>query len=420
MSEIKISYNIKEFILMTLLFEIGRDKVITDQEKIYFKNLSSFLSIKEEDFFNIKAKVKLSLQDYTDNKAFSPQDFFSQIYGRLQEELNTSESNLIIQTLHSKMKCENTYPKSSLLKDFKITNSPKTLKTFQNDELQSLLLEISEKDWEDELTKFQEQIIDRKVSDDTSVIIKQEEQTGLKPGAIAGFCLSLLTCILVSGISDLATLVLAFIFSMVFSIAGAGIGVIVKRYILNKDYLSISTPIRNQYESYAMTASELLSFWDSRVELYLHYKKEFLADKIKQAAQTTGECRKVLYDLYELEGFDPLVETKLKEQITQMSVVSEEASQMNQIIQKVEDQMMKKVYELKAMIQKEKLLEKKQYEREALASRVNQVLGKSEKINAAWNEEKTELKSQISGMMTVFQKQILHTKDLVLAEIELK
>ncbi|MCJ8346828.1 hypothetical protein MJH12_14900, partial [bacterium] len=249
--------------------------------------------------------------------------------------------------------------------------------------------------------------------------IKKEEQSALKPGAITAFILTFSMFMTFSAQIDLANFIVAIFLSLFTSVAGAGIGVIIKRHLLNREILLISQPFRNKYESFAMSASELLSFWDSRVELYLHYKKEFLVDKIKQAASTTGECRKVLYDLYELEDFDPQIEEQLKDQIRQMSIVGEEASQMNQIIQRVEDQMMKKVYELKAMIQKEKLLEKQQYDREALASKINQVLGKSEKINAEWSKEKNELKSQINGMMSVFQKQILHTKDLVLAEIEL-
>ncbi|PCJ16361.1 MAG: hypothetical protein COB02_16495 [Candidatus Cloacimonadota bacterium] len=404
---------------MTFLFEAGKDQVISLKEKAYFRNLSLILKIKKEDFFTIKAQVKESLEGFSDPQKFSPKAFLQQIHGRLQLDFKESESKSIILYLHQSIKCESEYSKKDLILDFNISQNIPSKKQFQNEELQDLLHEISEKDWEDELTSFQEQIIDRKVSDDVSRFIKNEEQKALKPGAITTFCITLLIYLLVSGFS-LISLTVGIFFGLFTCIAGAGIGVIIKRYLLNKDYLLISSPIRNKYESYAMNAGELLSFWDSKVELYLHYKKEFLADKIKQASQTTGECRKVLYELYELKEDNLEIEEKLKEQIRQMSIVSEEASQMSQIIQRVEDQMMKKVYELKAMIQQEKLLEKQQYDREALSSKINQVLGKGEKINAEWSKEKTELKSQISGMMSTFQKQILHTKDLVMAEIELK
>ena len=198
-----VDEQLADFIMMTLLIEIGKKTNLSSNENSYVDNLCYFLGISKNRLKALQKLVfenEIQILDKTDS--FNFDTFFSQIYERIMHQFKENKAASITLQIHKYMVCEEYYSeaklKSNILhmnsinSDYLVKNVKNDLKISQiikstrDEEFRDLLVEVTEKDWAAELEDFRDKVINTKVEELTSKDINSNQEEGLKKGACIG------------------------------------------------------------------------------------------------------------------------------------------------------------------------------------------------------------------------------------------
>lgn len=341
-----------------------------------------------------------------------------------------------------------------------------------DEECSRLLQEVSQKDWEEELDEFRLNRVEMMIEEEVNKSIEREKEQGMKKGAIAGAALlgfvglflpwdlvmvavlvtgigvSLVSIVLTGGVGVLVAALLGIagliLYSLVFApmmamlgawfsklacvgacgligaLVGGGLGVKWQRYQLMKQSDEKKALLRPNYGNYVLDVKDLLRFWESKVEVYLHDRKSRVKSKIREASSTKAECMRVISELEDFnEEENRATIRELKDKILLMNEITEDAQKVNHVLQRLEDEFVVKIEQLKVLVRQKEKFERDQYRHEELQGKARKLIGKSSQIAQEWEEDKEQIQIQITGMVQAFQSQLHHTKDFVKAEIQM-
>jgi|GEM_PF-1480406 len=341
-----------------------------------------------------------------------------------------------------------------------------------DEECSRLLQEVSQKDWEEELDEFRLNRVEMMIEEEVNKSIEREKEQGMKKGAIAGAAIlgfvglflpwdlvmvavlvtgigvSLVSIVLTGGVGVLVAALLGIagliLYSLVFApmiamlgawfsklacvgacgligaLVGGGLGVKWQRYQLMKQSVQKKALLRPNYGNYVLDVKDLLRFWESKVEVYLHDRKSRVKSKIREASFTKAECMRVISELEDFnEEENRATIRELKDKILLMNEITEDAQKVNHVLQRLEDEFVVKIEQLKVLVRQKEKFERDQYRHEELQGKAKKLIGKSSQIAQEWEEDKEQIQIQITGMVQAFQSQLHHTKDFVKAEIQM-
>lgn len=341
-----------------------------------------------------------------------------------------------------------------------------------DEECSRLLQEVSQKDWEEELDEFRLNRVEMMIEEEVNKTIEREKEQGMKKGAIAGAAImgfvglflpwnlvmvavlvtgigvSLVSIVLTGGVGVLVAALLGIagliLYSLVFApmmamlgawfsklacvgacgligaLVGGGLGVKWQRYQLMKQSDEKKALLRPNYGDYVLDVKDLLRFWESKVEVYLHDRKSRVKSKVREASSTKAECMRVISELEDFnEEENRATIRELKDKILLMNEITEDAQKVNHVLQRLEDEFVVKIEQLKVLVRQKEKFERDQYRHEELQGKARKLIGKSSQIAEEWEEDKEQIQIQITGMVQAFQSQLHHTKDFVKAEIQI-
>lgn len=479
-----IDESLADFILMSILIESGGSNNLKNEDKIYINNLLVGLNIEKSRFSKLRQKVSILNDKLAVDQELNLESFFHEIYERISHQYKPHETRAILLHIHHIMKCSESFSKGQLETNIFKSKSgnydldqdmqiEKVIQTTSDEECRELLIEVSEKDWSQELENFRNGIIHQKVLDLVESEISANQENSLRKGAYIGAGLAAFiglfltndlilvaslvamigvcttSLLLMGGIGALVSAILGllglFLYSFILiplmtsggliisklvavvtcaaigSAVGAGLCAKLVRYQLRKNQTHLERPYREKFKEYVMMPNDLLRFWESKVEIYLREKKSRVQSRMKEASKTRTECLKILDELQELNNpVESETKVDLKQQAENMSKIVLDAQKVNLVLQKLEDSFASKIEELRVLVQRQEKNERDQYRIQELQGKIRRVIDKSQGIRNDWEVEKSNLQIQIQGMMNAFQSQLLHTKDFVEAEIILK
>jgi hypothetical protein len=335
-----------------------------------------------------------------------------------------------------------------------------------DEECRQLLIEVARKDWEQELIDYRRGLVEKLAGNSVRDSLNQIREAGLGPGAWYGLGLgamaglgmqleSLLISIAlfllvtisfsvwVGGLGLLLALILmvatpgliagvAFFISTGYQWVGSGIlgavgffsgglvyGVIREQYLTTKENEMIGSA-REQYQNYILSPEDLLKFWNEKLKLFLLTRQNAITHKIRECRRLIEECKAVSKDLEsspEPNTGETIAKLAQRQKITEGILV--DAMAVNVILTKIEKTFLAKIRDLEALIAKRNLMQREQEKQKQLSIRIANLLGKTETNAIDWMQSKQQFQIELAGMIHSFEQELLHTKDMIEAEIEI-
>lgn len=202
-----IDAQLADFIMMTLLVEIGKNTDLSNGKENFLITLCSLLSI---DRKRLNELQKLACEGFIDvqNKDhfINFESFFKQIHERVVHQFDKHTADQIVLKIYNHINCIEYYSLKQLnlrvlkcytAKHKQSDNNSKNMnrigeliQSTQDEEFRDLLIEVTEKDWASELEDFRNKVIDLKVEDSVRLDININQEKGIKQGAYVGGLLS--------------------------------------------------------------------------------------------------------------------------------------------------------------------------------------------------------------------------------------
>ena len=198
-----VDKQLADFIMMTLLIEIGKKINLTSHENSYVNNLCHFLGISKNRLSTLQKLVfESEIQIIDEPESFNFDSFFLQIHERILHQFKNKKAASITLQIHKYMVCEEYYSETKLKSKILNMNSnngdlliknvnnevkiSQIIKSTKDEEFRDLLVEVTEKDWAVELEDFREKVINIKVEELVSKDINSNQEEGFKKGAYIG------------------------------------------------------------------------------------------------------------------------------------------------------------------------------------------------------------------------------------------
>ncbi len=238
-----VDKQLADFIVMTLLVEIGRNTDISPENKNLLNNLCNFLNFNRERLSDLqKLAFEGDIQTQNKNNVPNFEMFFSQIHERITHQFDKQKADNITLKIHGHMNCKEHYStnqlKSLIFKtnylrqESTIGNSENKISEFiqstKDEEFRDLLVEVTEKDWAAELEQFRDKVIDLKVEESVGRDITLNQEKGLKKGAyVGGFLSAIVGLFIGKDLILLASLIAMIGISIVSVFLMGGVGAVV-------------------------------------------------------------------------------------------------------------------------------------------------------------------------------------------------
>jgi len=334
-----------------------------------------------------------------------------------------------------------------------------------DEECRQLLIEVARKDWEQELIDYRQSLVEKLAGNSVRDSLNQIREAGLGPGAwyglavgaMAGLGMQLESLLLsialfllvtisfsvwVGGLGLLLALILmvatpgliagvAFFISTGYQWVGSLIlgsvgffsgglvyGVIREQYLTSKEMEMLGSA-REQFQNYILSPEDLLKFWNDRLKQFLLNRQNTIAHKIRECRRLIEECKSVSKDLEsspELNAPETIEKLAQRQKVTE--AVLADALSANVILAKIEKGFLNRIRELEALVAKRNLMERELEKQKQLSLRIARLLGKTEENTLDWVQKKQEFQIELAGMIHAFEQELLHTKDMIEAEIE--
>ncbi|MCJ8347637.1 UbiA family prenyltransferase [bacterium] len=330
-------------------------------------------------------------------------------------------------------------------------------------ELQELLIEIRNKDWEQELDIFKEEIQLEKINQQRfSLQFLKDYQEYFYPlllASILGLFISTQTAIvlyvlqliflciyvlysklkhsllaasligLIGGsffVNIVPLLAQGSLLASFFGICMAsGIGILLSLAMMYRfDVKPIDVfPILASYEflgPFPLQPEDLLRFWESKMGIYIAKKKVDLKFLLKNIYQKKEELNLLLLELSEFEDLsDHSAKDGLLRSLQEAQSTEDDMVHVMETLSLMERGFLKKIGSLKFVIEEKEELERKLERRKTLHLRINQAIGAKALDKKTWELEKKKMQVELQSMMTVFHAEILHSGDFFQAQLEL-
>jgi uncharacterized RDD family membrane protein YckC len=101
-----ISLELRLEIMGGFLREIGKTSKASDEEKKLFKNLKKSLKISDQDFIQLKNKIRPTLPAVREDRQMNLEEFFITVFDTVSRELSKEQIQDCLSSIHAKMGCQ--------------------------------------------------------------------------------------------------------------------------------------------------------------------------------------------------------------------------------------------------------------------------------------------------------------------------
>ena len=474
-----INAKLSEVILRALLYENAKDGAIDRRGKVYFGNLRDHLDFNNNELKVLKREIASHLKPDNTLGSLCLESFFRDIHEKIDEkELPLSERMSFYKNLRSLLRCEGELNEeflTSLATQECARRVELQLKKEMDPECYELLESVCQMDWDEELVLFRERLIYDKVVEEV------EREGYPKPGpwqpiaysGLGGLAATLTAIISYNVLPQIVMLFGYFAFPMILAIlsrkwvvyeshltgqtthaqVAAGYGLICGIALMigvpmgqvaalggflmalggtvlgawyglsrredaieekREERISLR---RRDFDGYILSPFDLMTFWESQVMGYLRSLKGRCSLKLSQAARKRATSRKTIQEMSELPDPDLDMIQRLEDNLIKLDDFVEDATSVNQVIQRLEDEYKLKIEELRELVLLQKKLENAEYRKGQLARRASRILDETDEMVDRWEVQKQELDLKMNAMLISFKEQLTHTRDFVEAEI---
>ena len=462
---LKLKKDTSRYVLAAFLFESGGSKgLFTEIDSV--PELLLFLSLESKDLKEVLTHIDSRLEKSPGVVVPDWHRFLNRIKDRIGAEITPEQLTYYQHQLTNLLSLHYQFPPEL------VVSAPREILVTDHyaspdSEIHELLREVSEMNWESEIELFRQGIIDRKVDLELEQLAVDGEEEDMKIGAkygaaflgffglfvskelillfsILGFIglgisltflmgahgLIFAVILIVAGIlftsfgvgsllslAGVSPIVGCLSFALVGAVVGAAINLKLRRHILLSKRDILAAPLRDKHSMLVLEPMELLSFWENRASIYI-------MSRISRIEEQLGLMKKNMNESLNLEkkmvGREPglIDELRSSRRMTQKSI--DDALQMKEGLAILHSRFRDKVYDLKALVEREKEIEKNAYLEEELQGKIQKAIKRGARLRKSWEEDRSRLQSEIEGMAITFQEQLFQSKDFLVAHMQLE
>ena len=189
------------------------------------------------------------------------------------------------------------------------------------------------------------------------------------------------------------------------------------RYLLQAKRETLAIPLRDKHSMLILEPLELLSFWENRASIYIMSRISRIEEQVRLMKKNIQESQTLEK---KMERRDAQVASKLRasQRMTQNTIA--EALHMKEGLTVLHSRFREKVYDLKALVDQKKEIEKNSYLEAELAGKVQKAIKSGVKLRKSWKKDQSKLHSEIEGMALAFQEQLFQSNDFMQAHMQLE